>query len=53
MSANDGKTGPRWQAGRGDWDRHRALITRLYDGEDKPLREVRRIMLEEYGFEAS
>lgn len=36
-----------------DWDRHKDLILRLYETEDKPLRMVREIMQRDHDFEAS
>lgn len=36
-----------------DWDQHRDRILRLYDIEDKPLREVCEIMQRDHGFHAS
>lgn len=36
-----------------DWNRQRKLIERLYFTEKKTLDEVRELMRNEYGFEAS
>jgi hypothetical protein len=36
-----------------DWDRNRDLIVRLYDTENRPLREVREIMLQDHKFDAT
>jgi hypothetical protein len=36
-----------------DWDRHRALFTRLYCDKNKTLKEVKSIMKEKYGFNAT
>ncbi|KAJ4248730.1 hypothetical protein NW762_012568 [Fusarium torreyae] len=36
-----------------DWENHRDAITRLYIAEDKPLREVRQIMENKFGFKAT
>ncbi len=36
-----------------EWDRHRALITNLYIGQDKRLTDVMEIMRREYGFDAT
>jgi hypothetical protein len=36
-----------------DWERHRALFTRLYRDENKTLKEVKSIMKEKYGFNAT
>lgn len=36
-----------------DWERYRALFTRLYRDENKPLKEVKSIMKEKYGFNAT
>ncbi|KAK7952739.1 Clr5 domain-containing protein [Apiospora aurea] len=36
-----------------DWTRHRETITRLWWDENKPLKEVSRMMKEEYGFHAT
>ncbi|KAB5566877.1 Clr5 domain-containing protein [Coniochaeta sp. 2T2.1] len=35
------------------WDEHRATIISLYKEQHKPLREVQRLMKEQYGFDAS
>jgi len=47
-------------AGRGrpslvddEFEEHRNVITRLYNVDEKPLREVQQIMKDEYGFLAS
>ena len=47
-------------AGRGrpslandDFEKHRNTITTLYNDEKRPLREVRRLMEDHYGFHAS
>ena len=36
-----------------DWELHRALFTRLYRDENKTLKEVKSIMKEKYGFNAT
>ncbi|KAH8882937.1 hypothetical protein GQ53DRAFT_664917, partial [Thozetella sp. PMI_491] len=36
-----------------DWERHKALITRLYRDENKTLKEVMAIMLYKHGFHAT
>jgi hypothetical protein len=36
-----------------DWERYRALFTRLYRDENKTLKEVKSIMKEKYGFNAT
>jgi hypothetical protein len=36
-----------------EWDRHRGTISRLYFIENQPLRKVRAIMSEQYGFRAT
>lgn len=36
-----------------EWTKHRETILVLYKGQGKTLHEVRRIMRDEYGFEAS
>lgn len=35
------------------WDDHRDIILSLYREQNKPLHEVRDIMIKEYGFTAS
>jgi hypothetical protein len=35
-----------------DWERHRALITRLYINERRKLKDVRAIMEQKYGHKA-
>ena len=37
----------------GDWERNRALLTKLYREENKTLEEVKFIMKEQYGFNAT
>jgi len=36
-----------------DWERYRALFTRLYRDENKTLKDVKSIMKEKYGFNAT
>lgn len=36
-----------------EWTKHKEVILRIYKDQSKTLEEVRRIMREEYGFEAS
>lgn len=36
-----------------DWAKHRETILALYKGQSRTLDDVRRIMKETYGFEAS
>jgi hypothetical protein len=36
-----------------DWEDHRALITQLYITENRSLKEVMRIMKENFGFAAT
>ena len=38
---------------RAEWEKHRARIVRLYENEDKTLKEVMRIMREEHDFKAT
>lgn len=35
------------------WATHRELITRLYWDEDKPLKDVQEIMIQDHGFQAT
>jgi len=35
------------------WDEHKATIISFYKEQHKPLHEVKRLMIEQHGFEAS
>ena len=44
---------PSYPPSRRDWEAHRELFTRLYQAEERPLKEVMEIMKDRYGFRAT
>jgi hypothetical protein len=44
---------PSYPPSRHDWEAHREHLTRLYQVEERPLKEVMEIMKERYGFQAT
>lgn len=51
-SAINKPMGKEW-AGKDDWEKHRALIIRLYSSENRTLREVNEIMERDHNFYAT
>jgi hypothetical protein len=44
---------PRRVVSPGDWDAYRDIITELYQDRDKKLKDVMKIMREQYRFDAT
>jgi Clr5 domain len=44
---------PSYPPSRNDWDSYRAIFTRLYQVEDKPLKVVKELLEAQYGSKAT
>jgi hypothetical protein len=53
LSTNGVFCKPSYPPSRRDWEARRELFTRLYQAEERPLKEVMEIMKDRYGFRAT
>jgi hypothetical protein len=53
ISTNGVLPRPNYPPSQRDWDAHRTLFTRLYQVEERPLKEVMEIMKDRYQFRAT